>query len=296
MEMKRGYTDKYGKLRDASPVAARPPGRRSTRWWLALCAVLLAPACAQVPPAAEESYKPTPGQVGKDVVWVPSPPAVVERMLDIARVTRDDFVMDLGSGDGRNVIAAGRRGARAVGVEFNPDLVGLSSRNAARQGVADRATFVEGDMYAADISRATVLALFLLPDNLRRLLPKFLDMKPGTRIVVNYFGIDGWRPDYEEEMKADCEPWCVIKLYVVPARVAGKWRMGEGELELTQQFQEVFGTYTVRGAKTDIANARMEGDRIRFAIGGVHYTGRVLGDRMEGESGDGAGGAWTARK
>ncbi len=263
---------------------------------LALGVAVLSSACAQVPLVAEETYKPTPGQMGKDVVWVPSPPAVVERMLDIARVTRDDFVMDLGSGDGRNIIAAGRRGARAVGVEFNPDLVGLSNRNAARQGVADRASFVQGDMFAADMSQASVLALFLLTDNLRRLTPKFIDMKPGSRIVVNYFGIDGWQPDYEEEMKSDCEPWCVIKLYIVPARVAGKWRLAEGELELEQRFQVLFGTYTVSGAKTGITNARMDGDRIRFGIGGVQYTGRVHGSRMEGERSGGATGAWTAQR
>ena len=296
MYLNRNYADTSSNQSKALRRPARGPARRSTCAMLALCLAMLSSACAQVPPAAEESYKPTPGQVGKDSVWVPSPPAVVERMLDIAKVTREDFVMDLGSGDGRNVIAAGKRGARAVGVEFNPDLVGLSNRNAARQGVADRASFVQGDMFAADISQATVLALFLLTDNLRRLTPKFLDMKPGSRIVVNYFGIDGWRPDFEEEMKADCEPWCVIKFYIVPANVAGKWRLADGVLELEQRFQEVFGGYTVNGVKTDITNARMDGERIRFGIGGVQYAGRVLGNRMQGERSGGASGAWTAQR
>jgi len=158
---------------------------------IAFACMLLASACGQVPPAAEDPYKPKVGQEGKDVIWVPSPPAVVERMLDLAQVTREDFVIDLGSGDGRNIIAAGRHGARSLGVEFNPDLVALSNRAAVREGVADKVSFVQGDMCEADISRGTVLALFLLPDNLRRLLPKFLELRPGSRIVMNYFGIDG---------------------------------------------------------------------------------------------------------
>ena len=131
-------------------------------------------------------FEPTPGQAGKDVVWVPTPPELVEKMLDMAKVTPQDIVMDLGSGDGRNVIAAAKRGARAIGFEFNPDMVALSRRLAQEAGVPDRATFVEGDMFEADISKATVLALFLLPSNLDKLAPKFLALKPGTRIVQQH--------------------------------------------------------------------------------------------------------------
>lgn len=267
------------------------------RRWFALACVLLASACAQLPPASEDPYKPSVGQVGKDVIWVPSPPAVVERMLDLAQVTREDFVMDLGSGDGRNIVAAGRRGARGLGVEFNPDLVALSNRTAAREGVADRVSFVQGDMYVADISRATVLALFLLPDNLRRLVPNFLELRPGARIVVNYFGIDGWTPDVDEEMKSGCEPWCIVKLYIVPARVAGTWRLPQGELVLEQSYQMLRGTLSINGVKTEITKARMDGDRISFSAGEVQYSGRVLGNRLEGVRTTGAGapaGAWTA--
>ena len=160
---------------------------------------VVAAAGAQTAPAAEQKpFEPTVGQSGKDVVWVPTPAAVVEKMLDMAKVTPQDFVMDLGSGDGRNIIAAAKRGANGLGVEFNPDMVELSRRSAAAAGVADRAKFVEGDMYAADISKATVLALFLLPHNLNKLTPKFLDLPPGTRIVGNTFAPEGWAADETE--------------------------------------------------------------------------------------------------
>ena len=168
--------------------------------------------------AAQQGFKPEVGQQGKDVVWVPTSPALVEKMLDLAKVTPDDLVVDLGSGDGRMVIAAAKRGARALGVEFNPEMVKLSRQLAGEAGVGDRATFVEGDMYEADISKATVLALFLLPDNLKRLEPKFRALRPGTRIVVNTFGIPDWKPDAKEEITEDCASWCTALLYVVPPR------------------------------------------------------------------------------
>src|SRR5256885_2199880 len=157
---------------------------------LVLCLMVAGTAVSAETP--QESFQPVVGQEGKDVVWVPTPQALVEKMLDMARVTPQDYVVDLGSGDGRNVIAAAKRGARALGVEFNPSMVDFSQRNAAKHGVADKATFVQGDMYEADISQATVLALFLLPENLRKLTPKFLALRPGTRIVANHFGIEGW--------------------------------------------------------------------------------------------------------
>jgi ubiquinone/menaquinone biosynthesis C-methylase UbiE len=167
--------------------------------------------------AGQQDFKPESGQPGKDVVWVPTSPALVEKMLDLAKVTKDDFVMDLGSGDGRMVIAAAKRGARALGVEYNPDMVKLSRKLAQEAGVADRATFVEGDMYEADISKATVLALFLLPENLRRLEPKFRALRPGTRIVVNTFGIPEWQADATDVIGEDCTSWCTAMLYRVPA-------------------------------------------------------------------------------
>jgi ribosomal protein L11 methylase PrmA len=158
------------------------------------------------------------GQPGKDVIWVPTPYALVEKMLDMARVTPADYVIDLGSGDGRNIIAAAKRGARGLGVEYDHDLVLASQRNAAAAGVADRARFVEGDMFEADISEATVLALFLLPDNLNKLKPKFERLKPGTRIVTNGFPIDGWDANEVGKAQGDCESWCTAYLYVLPPR------------------------------------------------------------------------------
>ena len=178
-------------------------------------AVLLA-LSTLLPTATQQGYKPEVGQPGKDVVWVPTSPEVVEKMLDLAQVTADDFVIDLGSGDGRMVIAAAKRGARALGVEFNPEMVKLAQQRASEAGVADRATFVEGDMYEADISKATVLALFLLPENLRRLEPKFRALPAGTRIVVNTFGIPDWKAEATETIGGDCRSWCTAMLYRLP--------------------------------------------------------------------------------
>jgi len=165
---------------------------------------------------SQEPDEPYVGQPGKDVVWVPTPPSLVEKMLDMAGVTPQDYVIDLGSGDGRNVIAAAKRGARALGIEYDPALVQLSQRRAATEGVAERASFVEGDMFKADISQATVLALFLLPDNLLKLKPKFEELQPGTRIVTNGYQITGWEPKEIGVAAGDCVPWCTAYLYVVP--------------------------------------------------------------------------------
>ena len=167
-----------------------------------------------------QTFKPEVGQQGKDSVWVPTSPALAEKMLDMAKVTDKDYVIDLGSGDGRMVIAAAKRGARALGVEFNPEMVKLAQQRAAEAGVADRATFVQGDMFEADISKATVLALFLMPDNLRRLEPKFRALPAGTRIVVNTFGSPDWTPVATEVLTDNCTSWCTAMLYQVPP--AGK--------------------------------------------------------------------------
>jgi SAM-dependent methyltransferase len=260
---------------------------------LASCFISLAAAAA---PSQEvrEPFQPIEGQAGKDVVWVPTPPVLVEKMLDMARVTPQDYVMDLGSGDGRNVIAAAKRGARALGVEYNLDMVELSQRIAAREGVADKATFVQGDMYEADISQATVLALFLLTENLNRLAPKFLELKPGTRIVVNGFEIDGWKADEIDRADGDCGSWCTAYLYIVPARVAGTWHLPRGRLTLEQKFQELTGTLSAGGTSTPITNGRLRGNRISFTVGGADYVGYVDGDTMSGDLKGSATGDWRA--
>ncbi|HEY7449076.1 MAG TPA: class I SAM-dependent methyltransferase [Vicinamibacterales bacterium] len=252
---------------------------------------------AQAAPAAQEGFQPQVGQAGKDVVWVPTPYVLVEKMLDMAKVGPQDVVMDLGSGDGRNIIAAAKRGARAIGVEYNPNMVELSRKTAAKEGVSDKATFIEGDMFEADISKATVLALFLLPDNLRRLTPKFLDLKPGTRIVGNTFGIEGWAPDESDTSGGDCGSWCQSLLWIVPAKVAGVWRLPKGELALSQSFQVIAGTLTVGGTSTPIVNGKLRGEQISFSAGGNEYSGRVNGDSISGAVKSASGNSdWTATR
>jgi hypothetical protein len=219
-------------------------------------------------------------------------------MLDMARLTPQDVVVDLGSGDGRTVIAAARRGARARGIEFNPDLVELSKRLAAQAGVAEAAAFTEGDMFQTDFSDATVLPLFLLTENLDQLVPKFLNLRPGTRIVNNGFEFTDWEYDKIGHLEGEaCERWCIAYLYVVPARVAGIWRTDDGgELELNQEFQQLTGTLTSAGKRIPIERGRLQGDVIRFNVGKTRYTGRVAGDAIVGLISGEPMLRWTARR
>jgi len=255
---------------------------------LSAVAVLLVSALSAGTAAAQQTqtqsppFEPQVGQAGKDVVWVPTDEKLVEKMLDIAKVTAQDFVMDLGSGDGRNVIGAAKRGATAVGVEFNPQMVELSRANAKKAGVADRATFIEGDMYTADISKATALVLFLLPVNLEKLTPNFLNLKPGTRIVDNTFAIPGWEADYTERLESDCQTWCSALLWIVPAKVQGTWRLPDGEITFDQKFQMVTGSVKTGSSSAKIDSGKLNGEEITFAAGGSQYTGKVNGDRIEG--------------
>jgi SAM-dependent methyltransferase len=255
-------------------------------------AFAIPPALAQEAAAPQAGlFEPTIGQEGKDVVWVPTPDVLVEKMLDLARVTAQDYVMDLGSGDGRNIIAAAKRGARGRGVEYNPDMVELAKALAQKAGVADKAEFVQGDMFEADISSATVMALFLLPDNLSRLVPKFIDLKPGTRMVLNGFAVPGWDPDVTERAEGDCGSWCTAYLYFVPAKVGGTWQLPQGQLVLEQTFQKVTGRLSQGGRTHDVTDGLMKGDVLTFTAGGARYRGRVNGDTMSG-----IGGAWTAKR
>ena len=231
--------------------------------------------------AQQKPFEPTVGQAGKDVVWVPTPPELVEKMMDMAKVGPSDVVMDLGSGDGRNIIAAAKRGATAIGVEFNPDMVELSTRLAKEAGVADKASFIQGDMFTADISKATVMALFLLPDNLRKLTDKFYNLKPGSRLVLNTFAIPEWEADETETIEGDCVSWCTSLLYIVPAKVAGTWKTPQGELTITQTFQNVTGTMTVDGKPVNVTG-KLRGDQIMLTAGTTQLTGKVNGDRIEG--------------
>jgi SAM-dependent methyltransferase len=265
-----------------------------TRALALLCALVFTPTShAQSAPAP---YQPVMGQQGKDVVWIPSPTGMVEMMLDMAKVTPQDFVVDLGSGDGRNVIAAAKRGARALGVEYNPDLVSLSKTNAAAAGVGDKASFVQGDMFAADISQATALILFLIPQNLEKLAGKFIGLKPGTRIVSNTYEIGGgWEPDDTRRLPL-CASWCGAHLYIVPAKVAGTWRLPQGDLVLQQEFQYVWGTHDYNGIRLNVENGRLRGEEVAFVINGVEYSGQVQGDAMTGVAKGRATESWTATR
>jgi len=252
--------------------------------------ILPAAALAQLP------FQPYEGQPGKDVIWVPTPPGLVEKMLDLARVTAKDFVVDLGSGDGRNVIAAAKRGARALGVEYDPDLVKLSQRNAEAAGVADKAKFVQGDLFKADFSQATVLALFLLPANLDRLRDKFLQLPAGTRIVNNGYMIPGWEEAEVGHSDAFCTTWCTAYLYLVPAKLAGAWRLPAGEVQFEQDFQTLSGTLRTKDGRTLPVRGSVRGERVRFSVGLDVYTGRVRGQQMSGEANGSVSGYWKAAK
>jgi precorrin-6B methylase 2 len=240
-------------------------------------------------PAAQKPYEPQVGQSGKDVVWVPTPQALVEKMLDMAKVTPQDFVIDLGSGDGRTVITAAKRGARALGIEYNPDMVELSRKNAAAAGVSEKATFVKADLFESDFSKATVVTMFLLPSINMKLRPKILDMKPGTRIVANSFNMEDWEADATETISGECTSWCTALLWIVPAKVEGTWETSQGDLKLAQQFQNVTGSL---GSQA-ISEGKLRGDEISFRAGNTTYTGKVEGNTMRGNGGSTT---WTATR
>jgi len=228
------------------------------------------------PAKPAEQFEPRVGQPGKDVVWVPTPQALVDKMLDMAKVTPSDFLMDLGSGDGRTVITAAKRGLKAMGVEYNPDMVELSRKAATKEGVTDRATFVQADLFKTDLSKASVITMFLLPSINMQLRPSLLNLKPGTRIVTNTFTMEDWQADETQSVTENCSSWCTALLWIVPAKVAtdGKpatWKTPQGALTLTQEFQMVTGSLN----GTAISGGKINGDQISFTASGTTYTGRV---------------------
>jgi hypothetical protein len=247
---------------------------------LYLAAVTVAGAALAQQPAGE-AYEPRRGQSGKDVVWVPTEQVLVDKMLDMAKAVPGDYVIDLGSGDGRTVITAARRGIKAHGIEYNPNMVELSKRNAEKAGVTDKATFVRADIFASDFSQATVLTLFLLPQLNLKLRPTILSMKPGTRVVSNSFDMGDWEADSTVQLPPDCHSFCRAFLWIVPAPVAGTWRLGEAELSIEQKYQTFKGTLTTGNVVAPV-KGRLDGDRITFTAAGTEYTGRVTGDTIEG--------------
>ena len=238
----------------------------------------------QVPaaPQTKPPFKPEVGQHGKDVVWVPTPQALVDKMLDMANVTPADLVMDLGSGDGITVISAAKRGAKAIGIEYNPDMVDLSRANAEKAGVSARATFRNADLFETDLSEATVITMFLLPQINMKLRPKILDLKPGTRIVSNSFTMEDWVADETANAGGECETWCTAYFWIVPAKIGGKWKTPTGEFELVQTFQMVAGTLQSNGTSAPITDGRLRGAELTMTINGATYTGHVNGDTIEG--------------
>jgi len=254
-----------------------------------LSCVVSSVALAQAAPGTKP-FEPSVGQPGKDVVWVPTPQALVEKMLDLAQVTPQDYLIDLGSGDGRTVITAAKRGLKAQGIEYNPDMVDLSKRNATAAGVADKATFVKADLFETDFSKAQVVTMFLLPSINLRLRPTILNMKPGTRVVSNSFTMDTWQADETATVGGDCTSWCTAYLWIVPAKAAGAWQLGASTLTLTQEFQVLGGTM----GTTPISSGKLKGEDITFAANGVTYTGKVNGTSMKGTTS--AGASWSATK
>jgi len=266
--------------------------RLVTRLLFGLCLPVLS-ACALH--AKQGAVEPQLGQPGKDVEWLPTPEPLVSKMLDLARVTPDDYVIDLGSGDGRIVIAAAKRGARGLGIELDPSLVQISMRDAVKGGVSERAAFMQDDIFRADFSEGTVITMFLLTDVNLKLRPRLLALRPGTRIVSLAFTMGEWMPD--ETATTGCGSFCTAYLWIVPADVAGTWRLPQGDLALAQQYQMISGTLNSGGKLISIANGRMRGDRITFTAGDAEYSGRAADDAITGSFTSGSTtGRWTATR
>jgi len=254
-----------------------------------LLALLATSISAQAQPA-QKPFEPQVGQEGKDVIWVPTPQALVEKMMDLAKVTASDYVIDLGSGDGRTVITAAKRGARALGIEYNPDMVELSKLNAAKEGVSSKASFMKADIFESDFSQATVITMYLLPQLNVKLRPKILDLKPGTRIVSHAFTMEEWTADQTDSFESR-----TAYLWIVPAKVEGTWRLPQGELTFKQLFQMVAGTLKT-GGSTLTVNGKLRGDQISFSAGNAEYTGRVNGNTIQGTVKGSSSGSWSATR
>jgi hypothetical protein len=270
--------------------------------YVRLVAVFLA-ALMVAAPAAAQKFEPQVGQAGKDVIWVPTPDEVVDRMLTMAQVTPNDFVMDLGAGDGKIAIAAAKKfGARALGIEYNPDMVKHAQANAQAAGVAGKASFRQADIFATDFSQATVITLYLLPALNMKLRPQLLSMRPGTRVVSHSFTMEDWEADEISSMDGRR-----AYFWLVPANVMGSWTLDTGrdkaDITLEQTFQKINGTVTLGPVHGGLRDAKLRGANISFAyvdVAGLRrdFTGRVNGSRMEGSFRDekGAEGRWSAAK
>jgi hypothetical protein len=289
---------------DRVPVRASPrpsraaamtesPGR--ARAVLALLASVLLVAMALSSFAQEKStepYEPQVGQAGKDVVWVPTPQSLVDKMLEIAKATPRDYLIDLGSGDGRTVITAAKMGLTAHGIEYNPKMVEVAQKAAKAAGVADKATFEKADLFESDFSKAQIITMFLLPWINEKLAPRLLELAPGTRIVSNTFTMGDWQADETATVTEDCTNYCKALLWIVPAKIGGDWQLGEAELKLEQKFQMLSGTL----GPTEITDGRVRGTEVSFSVGNAKYTGKIDGKTMSGSVSGGRNGTWTATR
>ena len=245
----------------------------------------------------EGGYKPESGQSGKDVVWVPTPHQLVDVMISMAKLTSNDYLVDLGSGDGRIVIAAAKKGIKAAGVEYNPEMVEYAKKYAEREGVANRTNFIQTDLFEYDLSKHTVITMFLLTDINRRLKPKLLELKPGTRIVTNTFSIDDWPYDEKQELNEESVSWNTAYLWIVPAKVEGLWKFTGGEMELAQTYQMVSGSMKIGSESYKIAEGKLRGNVLKFNCNGVNYECTVNNNEMKGTaSRAGTARAWEAAK
>jgi len=255
------------------------------------------------PAHAQKTYEPQVGQAGKDVIWVPTPDEVVDRMLRMAQVTPSDLVFDLGAGDGKIAIAAAKKfGARAVGIEYNPDMARHAQGNVEKAGVTGKARIIQGDIFATDFSQATVVTMYLLPALNLKLRPTLLAMRPGTRVVSHSFTMEDWEPDETSSMDGRR-----AYFWLVPATVGGGWTLETGgekvELTFEQRYQKIEGSVGIGHTHGGLRDARLRGANISFAYvdnNGVRrdFTGRVSGGRMEGSfrADNGSEGRWSATK
>lgn len=263
-------------------------------------------AAASVAHAQQSDFKPYVGQQGKDVVWVPTPDEVVERMLTMAQTKPEDYVIDLGAGDGKIAIAAAKKfGARSMGVEFNPEMVAFAQKNAKAAGVTDKAQIVHGDIFATDFTQATILTMYLLPSLNMKLRPQILALRPGTRVVTHAFNMEDWEPDESTDVDGRR-----VYLWIVPANIAGRWSLelsgGSSDklsLNFDQRFQKIEGVVYLGPVLAGLREPRLSGFRISFAYvdgKGVRreFSGRVTGAAMEGSfrADGGQEGRWTAAK
>ena len=264
-------------------------------------------ATASIAYAQKQDFKPYVGQQGKDVVWVPTPDEVVDRMLIMAQTKPEDYVIDLGAGDGKIAIAAAKKfGARSMGVEYNPDMVAFAQKNLQAAGVAGKAQIVHGDIFVTDFTQATVLTMYLLPSLNMKLRPQILALRPGTRVVTHAFNMEDWEPDESSDVDGRR-----VYFWVVPAKVEGRWALelsGSGtseklSLNFDQKFQKIEGVAYLGSLLAGLREPRLSGFRISFAYvdsRGVRrdFAGRVTGAAMEGSfrADNGQEGRWSAAK